>query len=42
MANISAKEVQALRERTGVGMMKCKEALAFQMKPLKFELSLNM
>ena len=27
MANISAKEVQALRERTGVGMMKCKEAL---------------
>lgn len=27
MANITAKEVQALRERTGVGMMKCKEAL---------------
>ena len=27
MANISAKDVQALRERTGVGMMKCKEAL---------------
>lgn len=27
MATISAKEVQALRERTGVGMMKCKEAL---------------
>ncbi len=27
MANISAKEVQALREKTGVGMMKCKEAL---------------
>ena len=25
--NITAKEVQALRERTGVGMMKCKEAL---------------
>lgn len=27
MANISAKEVQALRERTGVGMMDCKRAL---------------
>lgn len=27
MATISAKDVQALRERTGVGMMKCKEAL---------------
>ena len=27
MANISAKQVQALREKTGVGMMKCKEAL---------------
>ncbi len=27
MANITAKEVQALREKTGVGMMKCKEAL---------------
>ena len=26
-AVISAKQVQALRERTGVGMMKCKEAL---------------
>ncbi len=27
MANISAKQVVALREKTGVGMMKCKEAL---------------
>ena len=27
MANITAKEVQALRERTGVGMMDCKRAL---------------
>ena len=27
MADISAKQVVALRERTGVGMMKCKEAL---------------
>jgi len=27
MANISAKEVQALREMTGVGMMECKKAL---------------
>ena len=24
---ISAKEVQALREKTGVGMMECKKAL---------------
>ena len=27
MANITAKDVAALRERTGVGMMDCKKAL---------------
>ena len=27
MANITAKDVSALRERTGVGMMDCKKAL---------------
>ena len=27
MANITAKDVASLRERTGVGMMDCKKAL---------------
>ena len=27
MANITAKDVSTLRERTGVGMMDCKKAL---------------
>ena len=27
MANISAKDVKELREKTGVGMMECKKAL---------------
>ena len=27
MANITAKDVQALRAKTGIGMMECKKAL---------------